>query len=128
MEIIEKKEFEKSVVEITSVGIVKVRIKDGSQMELKDTMEHHEYLQSKLELHPLLLLVDPGKKTTSTKEVREFANRDDVRKTTKAQALLTKSTGQQLLINFMIRFYNKDMKLKVFSKEDEALIWLLKLD
>jgi hypothetical protein len=107
--IIEVKEFDKSNWTFYESGLVKIVTKDNSYIE---------YL-------PLRFLVIIGENTTTTKEVRDFANDPERQKTVNAQAYIVESLAHKILVNFMKNFYKTPKKFKVFSNEEEAAEWLL---
>jgi hypothetical protein len=123
--IIEVKEFDKSNWTFYESGLVKIVTKDNSYIELQDAILEHKYIIQKPEYLPLRFLVIIGENTTTTKEVRDFANDPERQKTVNAQAYIVESLAHKILVNFMKNFYKTPKKFKVFSNEEEAAEWLL---
>ena len=122
----ERIEFDKSFVEFRDDGIVKIILKDGVHMELRDSLDQHRVLIEKKEYIPFVILVDPGKDTSASKEVRDFSNSHDAAKTTMAQAIVVSNLAHRIIANFMKKFYTTKMELRVFTDEQEAVNWLYK--
>lgn len=123
--ILETKEFVKSTWYFYSSGLVRIVTKDNVHIELEDAQEEHAYILTKPDFLPLKFYVIIGKNTTTSKEVRDFANSAERQKTVCAQAYIAESLAHKILVNFMKNFYKVPKKFKVFSNEQEAVKWLL---
>ena len=123
--IVEVKEFEKSTWHFYSSKLVKIVTKDNVNIELEDAIKEHQYILTKSDFLPLKFYVILGTNTTTTKEVRDFANAPERQATVTAQAYIAESLPHKILVNFMKNFYKTPKKFKVFYSEDAAIKWLL---
>ncbi len=70
------------------------------------------------------VLIVGGSFSTLAPETRAFLASEESLLYSKAEAFLLKSLAQKLLINFYIKFDKPLVPTKVFTKEEEAIIWL----
>lgn len=117
-------EFSKSTYFFRSDGIIEICLKDGSHMEIEDSMEEYRFLREKKDYLPMVFLINPGKDTTVSKEVRDFANSEAAAKITRAQAIVVDNLAHKIMANFIMRFYKTSITIKVFSDREKALKWL----
>lgn len=125
LEIVETKEFDKSTWYFLASGLVKIVTKDNVEIELKDAIAEHQYILTKPEYLPLRFYVILGSNTSTTKEVRDFANAPERQETVRAQAYIAESLPHKIMVNFMKNFYKTPKQFKVFSNEEDAVKWLL---
>jgi hypothetical protein len=124
LNVLEVVEFEKSVYEFCDNGIVMVSIKDNVHMELEDSVKEYDMLMTKTDYIPLKVMIKGGTGSSTSKEVRDYANSYEARKIMKAQALVVKSLAQKIMADFISKFYKIPVNLKIFSDEEKAIEWL----
>ena len=114
-----------SVIEFWDNGITYIKIDDGCQIEIEDTIAQYEFFKFKADGKiKFLILVESGETTSISKEAREFKSRPENNELAIASAVVVKSLAQRLLINFIIRL-QKNKKTKMFDNKHKAIEWLL---
>ncbi|MDF2436581.1 MAG: hypothetical protein K0Q95_957 [Bacteroidota bacterium] len=113
-----------SLIQLRDDGLVKVTMQDEAEVTLTESRKIFEHVRSFATKKELFVLVIGGKHGTVTKEAREFAGSDEASSTTIAEAVVTPSLSQKLLVNFLLRFYNPKRELKLFNTEEAAVSWL----
>lgn len=118
-----------SLIEFWDNGITYIKIDDNAQVELKDSQNQFNYLNSKYdEKNKFRILVETGRYTSISKESREFATVPERNEMTLATAVIVKSLAHRLVINFIINFTNQQtMKMRMFDNKQKAINWLLSL-
>lgn len=118
-----------SLIEFWDNGITYIKIEDNSQVELKDSQNQFNYLNSKYDgKNKFRILVETGRYTSISKESREFATVPERNEMTMATAVIVKSLAHRLVINFIINFTNQQtMKMRMFDNKQKAINWLLSL-
>lgn len=124
VKVIETIEFEKSIYEFRDDGILFITVKDNVHLELADSKEEYAMLLTKSEYLPLNVLIRAGKHSSTSKEVRDYANSKDARAIMNAQALVVESLAHKILANFIKNFYKVPVKLQIFNDDESALQWL----
>ncbi len=116
-----------SMIEFWDNEIVYIKLKDHIHIELEDSMKQHDFLKSKYDgINKHIILVEPGRDTSISKEAREFATKPEANDMTMAMAVMVKSLAQRILINFIVNFTHKQsMKMKMFDNKQKAIQWLL---
>lgn len=116
-----------SEVEFWSNEIVYYKLKDNITIELEDSKKQFLFLKSKFDgINKHIILVEPGLDTNISKEAREFSSRPDSNEMTAATAVIVKSLGHRILINFIINITQQQtMKMKMFDDKQKAINWLL---
>jgi hypothetical protein len=73
-----------------------------------------------------LVLVEPGRYTSISKEAREFSTLPESNNMTMASAVIVKSIAHRIIINFIINFIRQqNMKMRMFDDKNKAIEWLL---
>ena len=118
-----------SVTEFWDNDIIYIKLEDNKQIELEDSIQQFELLNSKFDgINKHLVLVDPGRYTDLSKEAREFSEKPESNMMTFATAVIIKSLAQRIMINFMINLIKHgSMKMKMFENKEKAMEWLLSL-
>jgi hypothetical protein len=116
-----------SLTEFWDNGIIFIKIDDKVEIQLSDSMDQFEFLFSKYDgVNKHLVLVEPGKFTSLTSEAREYSQRPESNKITKATAVIVRSLAHRIVINFMISIiHQQTMKMKMFDDRKRAIEWLL---
>jgi hypothetical protein len=118
-----------SLIEFWDNGITYIKIEDNAQVELKDSQNQFNYLNSRYDgKNKFRILVETGRYTSISKESREFATVPERNEMTMATAVIVKSLAHRLVINFIINFTNQQtMKMRMFDNKQKAINWLLSL-
>lgn len=107
-----------------SSGIVKCCIHDGYFLELVDAKENIEAIKQFANGNALPVLVDIRQSKGGSKESRAYFASEEVGKIQSACALLVTSPLSRLIGNFFIGFNKTKFPTKLFSSEENAMIWL----
>ena len=116
-----------SSIEIWDNGIVFIRIDDNSEVSLQDSKDQQAFLKAKYDgRNKHLVLVEPGRYTSISKEAREFSTLPESNNMIMASAVIVKSIAHRIIINFIINFIRQqNMKMRMFDKKEKAIEWLL---
>lgn len=113
-----------ATIEVCEEGIVFVRIKNKSEIELEESKR----MQSKtLELtngKKFVALVDGRAEVVVSKESREWGSTKEAHTNLVAQAIVVNSLANRMVGNFIIKFHKPHAKTRLFSDEESALVWL----
>lgn len=123
-EVVQKFDTDVSHIELRSDGIVKITMKDNVEVDITQSRKIFDIVCSFATKKELLVLVIGGKGASITKEAREFAGSDEASSITIAEAVVTDSLSQKLIVNFLLHFYKPKRELKLFTNEHDALVWL----
>ncbi|MFZ5552827.1 MAG: hypothetical protein ACOZCO_06910 [Bacteroidota bacterium] len=126
--IIKTVEYPSAIIEFWDNGIVYFRLTDDYEIDVKDSINNSEAMLQNppVGFKKYLVLVEPGKKTTITKEAREESERSKAHALTQAMAVVSGNLPQRIIVNFIFRFFRKKgMSVKLFSDRDKAIEWLL---
>lgn len=128
-QILESYQDRVSTTEFWDNGIIFIKLEDNKQIELEDSKQQFELLNSKFNgINKHLVLVEPGHYTDLSKEAREFSEKPESNAMTFATAVIIRSLAQRIIINFMINFIKHgSMKMKMFENKEQAVEWLLTL-
>lgn len=116
-----------STIEFWDNGIIFIEMNDSCEVELNDSKTQYEFLRSKYNgKNKHLVLVEPGRYTSISKEAREFSQRPESNEMTLATAVIVKSLAHRIVINFIISvIHQQTMKMKMFERKDKAIEWLI---
>jgi hypothetical protein len=116
-----------SSIEIWDNGIVFIRIDDNSEVSLQDSKDQQAFLKAKYDgRNKHLVLVEPGRYSSISKEAREFSTLPESNNMIMASAVIVKSIAHRIIINFIINFIRQqNMKMRMFDKKEKAIEWLL---
>ena len=116
-----------SSIEIWDNGIVFIRIDDNCEVSLQDSKDQQAFLKAKYDgQNKHLVLVEPGRYTSISKEAREFSTLPESNNMTMASAVIVKSIAHRIIINFIINFIRQqNMKMRMFDNKEKAIEWLL---
>ncbi|MCW3101952.1 MAG: hypothetical protein JWO09_392 [Bacteroidetes bacterium] len=107
----------------TTSRILRIRILEGSDIELADALQNHEATKilTKNERH--LVLVDGRVNLSVSREARTYAASKEHQGSI-ATAMIITSTANKLIGNFYINVNKPEIPTKIFSSEEKALEWL----
>lgn len=72
-----------------------------------------------------MVLVEPGRYTSISKEAREVGMRKEANEMSIAIAVVIHSLAQRLIINFQSKFVSKTKtQMRAFDSKEEGLKWL----
>lgn len=117
--------IKKAVLSYDNKGLLKAVLADEDEITYEDVLEQRKIVKELTGGRPHVILVIAGRRTSATKEAREYSakNRPEGRL---AEAILIKSLPVRLMGQFYINFNKPKVPTKMFEKENEALIWLNK--
>ena len=127
--IIKDKDLKKYSLAMDSRGFLWIKHKPFVLFELDDAIEQEKVLIDFCENKRVPFLIDIRVHNwNATKEVREFHSKSkNLLNIRKAEGILVNNFGLKMLANFYNRFNNPPNPVKVFTKETEAIKWILKL-
>ncbi len=116
-----------STVEFWDNEIIFIKIDDNSEVGVEDAKMQHVFLLSKYDgKNKHIILVEPGRYTTISKEAREFSERPESNEMTAKTAVMVRSLSHRILINFIIGIIRQQtMKMRMFDNKSKAIEWLL---
>ncbi|MGE3652523.1 MAG: hypothetical protein AB7G22_00250 [Flavobacteriales bacterium] len=117
----------KCVITLYDNHIVKIRFKDGVNFELNDAIEANQAMFDLAEGKPYLSLVDSidVRGEISNDALNHFAKHPLTRGVRTAEAIVINSLHNRILANFYVKFTKSHNPVKIFSKMDAAINWLL---
>lgn len=104
-------------------GILRVRVIDGANLELKDVKEYYAFTDRITGGRKVLVIVDGTTDFTITEEARQYSAMQ-AEKTRIATALITRSKAMRMLANLYIQFNKPQSPTRMFTDEETALKWL----
>ncbi len=112
---------------LMSNNLVYVLLKDDCNFDIPLQMRLLDYYReiTNNTLMPFLFMV--GENVTITKEARDNAVKIEDQSMLGASAVVVDSLPYKLIANFYLKFNKPKRPYKVFSKQEEAVKWLLTL-
>jgi hypothetical protein len=112
---------------LMSNNLVYVLLKDNCNFDIPLQMRLLDYYReiTNNTLMPFLFLV--GENVSITKEARDNAVKIEDQSMLAASAVVVDSLPYKLIANFYLKFNKPKRPYKVFSKQEEAINWLLSL-
>jgi hypothetical protein len=125
--VVESKQLSYSITEFWDNGIIFIKIQDHAEITLEDSKAQHDFLKKRFDgVNKHIILVEPGRYTSLSKEAREFSTDPKNNEMTAATAVIVKSLAQRLVINFIISFTRQQtMKMRMFDDKIKAIDWLM---
>lgn len=105
-------------------GILHVKLRDGAQIGLSDVQNHYRVTQRLLEGKKGLVLVDARVKYSFSAEARTYVASQSA-ESRLATAVLVSSRAGKHLANLYLRINRPVSPTRLFTKEKEAVRWLL---
>jgi hypothetical protein len=103
--------------------LLHMKILDGAEIEVENTIENYEAAQLLVGGHKHLLLVDGTANVYISKEAKIYSAKQKPNSPI-AMALIVTSTANRLVGNFYINFNKPAVPTKLFSTEEKAIEWL----
>jgi hypothetical protein len=119
--------IENKTASITALdhSIILYQLKEGSVIELEDSIAMYEETKRISGGKKYASLVDARATTTLTKEAREWSAKPEIQKNLIAQAIVVTSLANRLVGNFIITFHKPKAPTKLFSSMEKAKEWLI---
>lgn len=105
-------------------GIVHIHYPEGTSYVLEDAKNMFKSISTKVNLKKYRLLISGGDFVTIDKDAQKFNASDEVSKRCAAIALISENLARRLIGNFFIKVLKPSAIVKMFEKEEDALIWL----
>lgn len=118
-------EYAAGYITLKAEGYFLVRMKDDSFSTVETVRESHEIMTSLCPEGPIYILADAGHGSDSEEGIYDFIARSEFGQRVKAQAVVVHELATRLMGNLFLRFIKNRRHIRLFSKEDEALAWLL---
>lgn len=108
-------------------AIVKIRFNEDADFKLEDAIEANQTMVNLAEGQSYLSLVDSinVRGQITTEALNHFANHPLTKGVRVAEAIVIDSLHNRILANFYLKFSKSHNPVKVFSKMDPAIKWLL---
>ena len=113
----------KAVISYNNKGLLKVVLADYDEITYEDVIEQRKIASDLTGNKPHVVLAVTGRRTSATKEAREFSA-SNVPEGRLAEAILIKSLPVRLMGKFYINFHKPNVPTQMFESENEAIIWL----
>lgn len=109
-------------------NILFFRVKQDIEVDVKEIQEMIVYAQKVMGEKKHLAVVDFGSSLGSTSEARAiYANDPYIRRFRIADAFLVRSLGVRLVANFFIQVTKPKVKTRLFTDEQQAVVWLMQI-
>lgn len=107
-------------------NFVWVKIKDEVEIQYEDSEEQFQLFKKHYTPNDrFVVLIEPGRYTSITKEAREIGLRKESNEMSIAIAVIIHSLAQRLIINFQSKFVSKTKtQMRAFDTKEEAMTWL----
>lgn len=107
-------------------NFVWIKIKDEVEIQYEDSEEQFQLFKKHHSPgNRYLVLIEPGRYTSISKEAREVGMRKEANEMSTAIAVIIHSLAQRLIINFQSKFVSKaKTQMRAFDSKDEGLMWL----
>ena len=123
MEIIETKTATNSMLE---KDILLVVMKENAVVDVPEAKENYEATIQLTGGKKFAALIDGRNYATVTDEAKKYAAQPEIMKNTIGHAIVINSLASRLIVNFLLKFHNKDknVAMKLFTDYDAALNWV----
>jgi len=127
MNVIKEVNHKHCVITSYDNAIVKIRFKEDADFKLEDAIEANQTMFNLAEGNPFLSLVDSidVRGQISNEALNHFANHSLTKGVRVAEAIVINSLHNRILANFYLKFSKSHNPVKVFSKMEPAIVWLL---
>lgn len=103
-------------------GVARTRVKEGSEIVLEDAIANSKAVNSfDLDLYPMI--VDTTLAKSITKEARDHFSMKGRKSKVIAFAILINSPLSKIIANFFMGLNKPRVPVKLFTKEEDAIIW-----
>lgn len=117
-----------SSVTLMSEDILHIEIKADEEFELADFLELMEAAKEIGNGKKFKNLIKVGIHTLPSREAREMSSSTEGSEFKLADAFVIHSVAQKIIGNFMMNIQKPAIPTRIFTDENEALIWLNNLD
>lgn len=111
-------------MEVREDRVLYVKIKSGCQINMDDVQEVEHIMDTNYPKEKFYNLFDFPNFSNLDAEVREWAADKTGNTRTLADAIVLYSLPQKMIANFYLRVHKPPKPTKVFSKVEDALVWL----
>jgi hypothetical protein len=112
----------KSIAALVSEDVYYINFFPNQSLEVTDFMDGFAAYEKLTKGIPYKVIIEFGTFVQVSSEAREFAQLN--KQQAKAEALIVKSLGQRMLVNFYIKLKLQAHPTKVFKDFKEAINWL----
>ena len=109
---------------VDEFGIFHVKILGGVVIDYEDAADNFLLAKYLTKGKPVLKLVDARKLFKIKKEARVFVEKENAPDKHIAKAILVGSILTKYITHFFLRLENSKFPVKIFTSEEEAMIWL----
>lgn len=103
-------------------GVARTRVKEGAEIVLEDAIANSKAVNSfDLDLYPMI--VDTTLAKSITKEARDYFSMKGRKSKVIAFAILINSPLSKIIANFFMGLNKPRVPVKLFTKEEDAIIW-----
>jgi hypothetical protein len=125
--VLESVTLEKATIDRLKGDLIKIRFRENIDVELEDIKKLQEPKTRLTGGRPYYQLVVSPRFASVSKEAREFSASPEANKGVLAKAVVTKSLGMRLVVNFFISINKPPVPHRAFTKEEDALAWIEEL-
>lgn len=114
----------KATVELREDGHLRIRIKEGQELDVEDIKALVEAKRRLLGDKPHTTVFIAGSHSSISNEARAFASSEEAYDGAIAKSIVANELSTRLIGNFFIRFNHPPAPTKLFATEKEATEWL----
>lgn len=116
--------FEKAKLTFINENILRVELKDGVEIDRKDSEAIFETRRKVMGDRDYYVLLVHGKHSSVTNDTRKMAAEPQFALYRKAFAIVVNSLAQRLIGNFYIKFDMPPSPTRLFTDEQKAIQWI----
>ncbi|MBI3135971.1 MAG: STAS/SEC14 domain-containing protein [Bacteroidetes bacterium] len=119
-------EYGAGFITLKAEGYFFVQMKENSFSTIETVKESYDIMASLCDASaPVYILVDVGQGSDSADGIYEYIAGSEFGKRVKAQAIIVHELAARLMGNLFLRYVKNQRHVKIFSKEKDAIEWLL---
>jgi hypothetical protein len=104
--------------------ILRMNIIDSADLDIAESINNINAIDLITRNRPFYLLVDARAFWNTSKEAREYTDREEAKREILAKAIIVKSISSRLFAHFSIKFNHGQSISKMFNSETKAIGWL----
>jgi len=105
-------------------ALLRITLLEGAEIDIEETIKNCSAILKVAAGKKRLILVNANADWAITTEARAYFVRENILERTIAMAFVADKLPKRLIVNFFIRLHKTSIPIKLFSKEEKALIWL----
>ncbi len=107
-------------------GVVEILLDEDVELDINDAKEIFEVGAKFTNGVPARNLTIVAEGCSATIEALKYFGNKEFKNPSIAEAIVIRSLGQRLLADFLVRLVKGNWPMKIFSKREDAIEWLMK--